>query len=179
VSPTAASALRGPSDLAFEVRDFMTEGGQPIRDLGAWTAQIDALRAIVQSGATALVTGEASFADPAAARAWHELALASFLLVTDGSARLHLATDRAADLSTLDTPQNRGRLGRATAPAEELGGLHVRRFALGLVVVNPTDTPRAIELPHGNYRTLQNKLVSGRLIVGPFSGVSLLTVKGS
>lgn len=104
---------------------------------------------------------------------WYEYALASFLLGAGERSRLafHGGLEGADALAQHLAPE----LGRPTGSAEHdhpPGGMSIRHFELGMVVVNPTHVERMFTLdrPH---RLLDGTRVESTVVVPPNTGLVL------
>ena len=99
---------------------------------------------------------------------WHEYALASFLLGMEGSSFFHFSYSPRADPIRWD-PRWDPDIGRSLESFEVIDGVYRRRFARGIVVVNPTDAPVVASLP-GSFTTLDGVQVQGSMTIPPHSG---------
>jgi Hypothetical glycosyl hydrolase family 15 len=104
---------------------------------------------------------------------WHRFALASFLLGMEGSSYFHFSNSPHAD------PLQWHRwwdpdIGESFESYRVIDGLYRRRFARGLVLVNPTDGPVEASLS-GSFTTLDGRRVQDTMVIPPHAGEILQT----
>ena len=114
--------------------------GKGYADAARWKVGLDNLRRAQRAGKTFLAVTHSRRTDGAAARYGY----ASVLLGAEGRAAFALHDDYGTEtwFPEYDIP-----LGTPTGPAEaDASGVYRRRFTGGLVVVNPTETTRRVDL---------------------------------
>jgi hypothetical protein len=104
---------------------------------------------------------------------WHLFSLASFLLGMEGSSFFHFSYSPRSD--PIRSPARWDPdIGRSIESFRVIDGVYRRRFARGLVVVNPSDVSVAVSLP-GSFTTLNGVRVQGAMTMQPHSGEILRT----
>ena len=104
---------------------------------------------------------------------WHQYALASFLLGMEGSSFFHFSYSPRAD-PLLWHPWWDPDIGKPIGSYQVVDGVYRRRFARGLVLVNPTDGPVEVSLS-GSFMALDGRRVEGSLMIPPHGGEVLQT----
>lgn len=130
-----------------------------------WKASVDELVDAASRGKTSLAMVKLWAPGTQAEKdRWHQFALASFLLGTDGSAMFNASFDRTGDPSQVH-PWWSAPIGMPTEPYRAAGSVYTRGFTNGLVVVNAS--PTSVEVPLGQtYRTLDGQLVTSLTLKG-------------
>lgn len=108
---------------------------------------------------------------------WHQFALASFLLGTDGRAGFTFTPDQTWAGVTPETSWESTDLGTPTGPYALAGGVYQRRFTGGLSLVNPTTLPVTVALA-GSYTDLRGATRSGPVVLAPHTGMVLRSGSG-
>jgi hypothetical protein len=106
-------------------------------------------------------------ADEATSEAWYRFALTSFLLGTDGHSYFAFSAGRFDDPMTPFATEVD--VGAPLSTYREIGGVFDRPFEGGRVLVNPTDTPRVVELDE-DFLTLEGASVGQQLVIRPHTG---------
>ena len=133
--------------------------------LGRWSSDVRMIRLIEGSGSRVLVLTKAWVDGTRREKdRFHEFALASFLLATNGRSFFHFSPSPSADPSA-GHPWWKIDLGSPREPFQIVGGLYRRRFTKGLVVVNPTSVDRSLDLD-GSYFDLRGGIVRSRILAG-------------
>jgi hypothetical protein len=156
----SAVLLRGMDGGLAEA--WIRTAGQGIatyRSVSAWKQDVDMLAA-AGAGRTPVLTLTKVWVDGTKAEknAWHEFALASFLLGTDGRSFFSFSYSSSSD-PTAGHPWWTLDLGSPTGPYSDAGGYYQRRFTSGLVLVNPGDGTYTVDLD-GTYVTVWGKEVT-------------------
>jgi hypothetical protein len=136
----------------FEIEHWMGVGDTQARSYQGWVAN---LQLVIDLGAQHKLTLVNFQTPPAAAEQWRLFALASFLLVAGGDQYLQIEPAGHGAPSWGDpSPLYGAQLGRpaessTTVAGYRHGGLFIRRYQQGLVVVNPGDTTVPYTVPRG------------------------------
>jgi hypothetical protein len=126
----------------------------------AWKRDVDALSALSQDDRIVLVSTRV---DPAGVptdtlRQWLNYSVASYLLGKDGS-RTYFQFDPGGSIEPLTDPIMTAPIGAPLEAYTKLdSGAYQRRFANGIVLVNPTAKPKEIELD-AEYLTLSGAAI--------------------
>ena len=140
-----------------------------------WKRDVDYLSAISQDNRIVLVTTRLLGAGltPELTRQWLNYSVASYLLGKNG-AKTYFQFD-SGSLTYLSEPELTAPLGApAEAYSELTDGLYARKFANGLVLVNPTNDTLEGELD-ADYKTLSGNPVTGKKIkMTAHTGIILL-----
>lgn len=113
---------------------------------------------------------------PTQKNAWYKFALASFLLGNDGHS--YLSVSYQPGDATVTRPLNRVDLGSPGRPYSRSGGIYLRSFSRGLVLVNPTPTTHTLVLRSRNYRNLAAKPVRSVTLAPSSAEILRLWLKG-
>ena len=105
--------------------------------------------------------------------AWHEYALASFLMGSGGRSRFSFSYDRNAP-ATSDHPWWHVNIGTPSARYGKINGVYQRPYTAGKVLVNPTDAPVTVSLGAAYTDFRGNRMSS--LTLPPHSGKVLKKV---
>jgi hypothetical protein len=162
--PVIANGLRsgpqyfasgGPSEALLDAADggiaeawlrAATWGITKFRDESTWKQDVDMLvDAEARGDAVFTLTKVWTSGTTAQKDAWHEYAIASFLLGAGPRSEFGFSYDRR-DSPMRDHPWWRLALGSPTARYAKVGGVYQRPFANGKVLVNPTDSSVRVEL---------------------------------
>ncbi len=145
------------------------------RDSAAWQRDVDYLNAISKDGRIVLVTTRLSPTETSvdSIRQWLRYTVASYLL-GKGGPRTYLQFD-PGNLMYANEPEFRAPLGAPEADYAKLdSGVYQRKFARGIVLVNPTDAAiENIEFD-ADYVTLSNTPTRKIASMGPHTGIILL-----
>lgn len=143
----------------------------------AWLLDIEMLSSAGQDGKTVLVV----------TKAWapgtrhqkdrlHEFALASFLLGMEGDAYFHFSYSPRSD-PIRSHPWWDPDIGRSIESYEIVDGVYRRRFTRGLVLVNPSEEARTVQLD-GDFVDLRGTALRSATLP-PRSGLVLLRASGA
>jgi hypothetical protein len=138
--------LGGATSGEFEgcFRDA-TSGITHFPSLDSWKATVKALIDIQARGRHAMCwTKTWTTASNAQIQQWHDFALASFLLGAWGKNQYFFFSGSRKDTALTWYGDGRYRLGRPVSPIQHIGSIWKRRYANGVVVVNPTGTSDSI-----------------------------------
>ena len=142
--------------------------------VGDWRLDVQMLSSAGGSGKTILVLTKAWAPGSRQEKdRWHQYALASFLLGMEGSSFFHFSYSPRAD-PLLWHPWWDPDIGKPIGSYQVVDGVYRRRFARGLVLVNPTDGPVEVSLA-GSFRALDGRRVEGSLMIPPHGGEVLQT----
>jgi hypothetical protein len=158
----------GPSARLFDALDvviaegFLRTGRAPIAPFPTradWKKNVDMLVDAGARGHRMLVVTK-TWTDGTAEEKdrWHRLALASFLLGTDGRHGFVFTYAEGQDATAVH-PWWDADLGAALRPYGFVGGVYGRRFERGLVLVNPFAATKTVALD-GAYRNLAGQVVT-------------------
>lgn len=110
-----------------------------------------------------------------------EYAIGSYLLTRGPKSLLAMVgyTDKTIYHHYLYRSEMDADIGEAIAPpVKEASGLWTRKFSKGMVIVNPSSKQvQSINLPKGNWKTLENETVKGTLSLPPASARVLANSK--
>jgi hypothetical protein len=168
VAPTSR-LLRGIDGAIAEawLRGARSDPGR-FPEVAAWRANVDMLvDAALRGKIVMTLTKVWAGADRATTRHWYRFALASFLLGTNGGSYFGFSGGR-------EEPPTRPlrtelHLGAPLDRYRRSGQAFLRRFARGIVVVNPTAARVDVALP-GAFLTLDGGRVDGRIELPPHTG---------
>ena len=147
------------------------DGYPSVRD---WQLDVQMLSSAGRNGKTVLVLTKAWAPGSREEKdRWHQYALASFLLGMEGSSFFHFSYSPRAD-PLLWHPWWDPDIGKPIGSYQVVDGVYRRRFARGLVLVNPTDGPVEVSLS-GSFRALDGRRVEGSLMIPPHGGEVLQT----
>lgn len=104
--------------------------------------------------------------------AWHELALASFLLGTDGRSHFLFSSGVAKADFVNDSPWDHVDVGTPVGAYAKIGSVYQRSFEKGRVLVNPTAAPVAVSLG-GTFRGFDGTPRT-TITLGAYAGAVLL-----
>jgi Hypothetical glycosyl hydrolase family 15 len=145
----------------------------PSTDTGARLATVRALVNIEARGRRAMCwTKTWTSATATQIKRWHDFALASFLLGAWGQNQYFFFSGSRKDTALTWYGDGRYRLGKPVSVIQNVGNVYKRRFANGVVLVNPFGTSGSI--------TLTNSFVfpSGRIsklaVLGAHTGLILM-----
>lgn len=143
-----------------------------------WKRDVDALAALT-ADPDALVFTATRFSEDVVKnsdelQAWLEYALSSFLLGANNS-HSFFGFQAGAAQEFLGAPIVAAQLGAPSGAMYKANGVYQRRFAQGLVLVNPTRDAHAFALPR-NYSDLNGTRVT-QVTMPPASGMVLFAVK--
>jgi hypothetical protein len=105
--------------------------------------------------------------------AWHEYALASFLLGNDGRSFFTFSYSESSD-PTVPLPWWNTALGTPSGGYAKVANVYQRSFARGRVLVNPTSSTYRVQLG-ASYRNLLGNIVTS-VTLGPWTGRVLTAV---
>jgi hypothetical protein len=115
--------------------------------LDSWKATVKALIDIQSRGRHAMCwTKTWTSATDAQIQGWHDFALASFLLGAWGKKQYFYFSGSQRDNALTWYGDGRYRLGKAVSVIKRVGNVYKRRFANGVVLVNPTASSDSISL---------------------------------
>jgi hypothetical protein len=118
-----------------------------------WVEQVNAIADVDARGKWSLCLVKTWTDSTAAERQqWHDYALASVLLGGGVNSQFHFSGEPGEPTTTL-WPNSQAPLGKSAGSRFERGGAYLRRFANGIVVVNPGESTVTVDLG-GTYRTL-------------------------
>jgi hypothetical protein len=150
-----ASVLLKGSDMALAETFIRTAnmGITQYRSEQAWKQDVDMVAATVAQGKRiAVITKVWCTGTQAQKDTWHDFALASFLLGTDGNQSFEFSYGSGTDISAGDARlATLGPLGQPAGPYIDNGGIYQRPFGGGLVLVNPTTSALTETLPTSSY----------------------------
>jgi hypothetical protein len=113
----------------------------------SWLATVRALVSIQARGRSAMCwTKTWTSATNTQIKRWHDFALASFLLGAWGQNQYFYFSGSRRDSALAWYGDGRYRLGKAVSRLQLVGNLYKRRFANGVVIVNPSGTSDSITL---------------------------------
>lgn len=172
------SLLAGLDIAHFET--FVRTGGAgpaDFRSEAAWKQDVDALRDVGLQGRAAMTStklwGLANPSDAVVDR-WHEYALATFLLGSDGNAFFNFTAAKTWASSTADHPWDRLDVGWPLNDYHRRDGLYQRDFTRARVIVNPTPRPSTTRLG-ATFTDLRGEIAEDRLTLAPNTARILLT----
>jgi len=172
-SPASAQLLSGLDGGIAEA--WIRSAGQGIGTFPTeayWKQDVDMLADAAARGKAVLTLTKVWVEGTTAQKdAWHEFALASFLLGSNGSSYFSFSYDRGDD-PTAGHPWDDVDLGDPIGPYAKADGVYQRAFTAGKVLVNPTRNTYVVALDRP-YRTLEGTVVTS-VTIGPDTGVVLV-----
>lgn len=148
-----SSVLLNGSDVALAETFIRTAnmGITQYRSEKAWKQDVDMVAAGAAQGKhVAVITKCWATGTQAQKDTWHEFALASFLLGTDGNQSFEFSYSAGSNISAGDSLlASLSPLGTPTAAYVDNAGIYQRDFSGGLVLVNPTTGSLTETLPSG------------------------------
>lgn len=146
---------------------------QNFKDEVSWKKEVDTLARLSALNSIVLVASQFNLknVEATAMQQWFEYALASFLVGTRGTrAYFSFQGTRADDLMTSNSL--RAELGYPLGTYYQSYGMYARRYAHGMVLVNPGIYPR--EMPLARTYTTSQGLDLTRALLQPHTGLILL-----
>lgn len=140
----------------------------------AWKKDVDMLADAESHGDSVLSTTKLWVnATPAQTTAWHRYALASFLLGTSGRSYFNFSTGQNWSQLAADSSADHPNLGAPSAAYTKTNGVYQRRYANGLVLVNPGTTNVTVNLDR-SYHDVDGS-ASGQSVTLVPNGAAVLT----
>jgi putative glycosyl hydrolase-like family 15 (GHL15) protein len=150
-----------------------TSGISRFPSLDGWKATVKALADIQARGRHAMCwTKTWTTATSAQIQQWHDFALASFLLGAWGQKQYFFFSGSRRDTALTWYGDGRYTLGKPVSAIKHVGSIWKRRFANGVVVVNPTGTADTISFT--NTYLLPSGRVASSSTLDPHTGLILL-----
>jgi hypothetical protein len=142
----------------------------------SWRADIDLVTTVQgQHREALLVTKAWAVGDDAVRRQWHDFALASFLLVTDGTSRFSFLASSGPDAVVRPDPWGGLAIGRPDGALENDGAVFRRRFTHGTVFVNPSNSSAEVRLSSAGYASDGTRL--RQFTMAPHTGMVVVDDK--
>lgn len=161
---------------AVVLRSFAASRIGPI-PAARWLDDVNAAEEIAMSGKAVVMYAPGAAAEaPERQERIDRYAFATYLLAREGGAAYYgqAAPESVAPGGYALQPSYRmAALGSPTGRRHESGGLHVRLYERGVVIVNADDTSHQVELP-GRYHTPDGVAVAGRVTVAAHHAVILV-----